>query len=120
MSPMVASASGMMPPAPIPWNARKAASSYIDWARPHSADPITKIPIDAMSRRLRPKMSDSLPNSGVAIVEVIRNAVVTQACADRPFKSLPMVLMAVATIVWSSDARNMPSISPDKMVRICR
>jgi hypothetical protein len=65
-------------------------------------------------------MSDSFPNSGAAIVEVIRNAVVTQACAARPCRSLPMVLIAVATIVWSSDARNMPSISPDKMVRICR
>src|SRR3984957_12408557 len=28
MSPMIARASGMMPPAPMPWNARNAASSY--------------------------------------------------------------------------------------------
>ena len=65
-------------------------------------------------------MSDSLPNSSVAIVEVIRNAVVTHACTDNPFRSSPMVRMAVATMVWSSAARNMPSISPDRIVRICR
>ena len=45
---------------------------------------------------------------------------VTHACADRPCRSLPMVLIAVETIVWSSAARNMPSISPDRIVRICR
>ena len=63
-------------------------------------------------------MSDSLPNSGAAIVEVIRNAVVTHACAVRSCRSLPIVLIAVETIVWSSAARNMPSTSPDRIVRI--
>jgi hypothetical protein len=54
MSPMIARASGMMPPAPMPWNARNAASSYIDWARPHSAEPSTKMTIASMNSRLRP------------------------------------------------------------------
>ena len=65
-------------------------------------------------------MSDSLPNSGAAIVDVIRNAVVTHACACRSCRSLPIVLIAVETIVWSRAARNMPSISPDRIVRIWR
>src|ERR1700733_4368826 len=65
-------------------------------------------------------MSDSLPNSGVAIVVVIRNAVVTQACAVRSCRSLPIVLIAVDTMLESSAARNMPSMSPDRIVRIWR
>ncbi len=81
MSPITASASGMMPPAPMPWNARNAASSYIDVASPHRAEPSTKITIENMNSRLRPKMSESLPNNGAAIVDVIRNAVVTHAWA---------------------------------------
>ena len=54
MSPMTASASGMMPPAPMPWKARKPASSYIEVARPHSAEPAKKITIASMNSRLRP------------------------------------------------------------------
>src|ERR1700728_1124870 len=65
-------------------------------------------------------MSDSFPNSGAAIVDVIRNAVVTHACACRSCRSLPIVLIAVETIVWSSAARNMPMTRPDRIVRIWR
>ena len=54
MSPMIASASGIRPPAPMPWNARNAASMYIDWASPHSAEPATKIVIAIMNSGLRP------------------------------------------------------------------
>jgi hypothetical protein len=64
-------------------------------------------------------MSDSFPYSGVAIVEVIKNAVVTQAWADSPFRSSPMRLIAVDTMVWSNAARNMPSSSPARIARIC-
>src|SRR5665647_2706466 len=42
-------------------------------------------------------MSESLPYSGVAIVDVIRYAVVTQAWSERPCRSSPMVRIAVAT-----------------------
>ena len=31
-----------------------------------------------------------------------------------------MVRIEVATIVWSSAARNMPAIRPDRIVMICR
>jgi hypothetical protein len=54
MSPMTASASGMIPPAPMPWNARNPASSYIDVATPHIAEPATKITIASMNSRVRP------------------------------------------------------------------
>src|ERR1700749_4577551 len=63
-------------------------------------------------------MSESLPYSGVAIVLVMRNAVVAQACSDSPPRSSAMVRMAVDTTVWSSAARNMPSSSPTRIVRI--
>src|SRR5665648_333660 len=65
-------------------------------------------------------MSESLPYSGVVIVDVIRYAVVTQACRDSPCRSSPMVRIAVATMVWSRAARNMPIISPPRIVRIWR
>jgi hypothetical protein len=54
----------------------------------------------------------------VAIVDVMRNAVVTQACIDSPLRSSPMVRIAVETTVWSRAARNMPISSPDKIVMI--
>src|SRR6478735_899901 len=65
-------------------------------------------------------MSESLPYSGVEIVAVSRYAVVTQACRESPLRSSPMVRMDVATMVWSSAARNMPSIRPPRIVRISR
>ena len=65
-------------------------------------------------------MSDSLPYSGVVMVAVIRYAVVAHACIDSPCRSSAMVRIADATIVWSSAARNMPSISPASTVRIWR
>ena len=37
------------------------------------------------------------------IVEVIKNAVVTQAWADSPFRSSPMVRIAVETIIWLTE-----------------
>jgi hypothetical protein len=54
MSPMMASANVNRPPAPMPWKARKPASSYIEVARVHSIDPTTKIEMAAMKNRLRP------------------------------------------------------------------
>ena len=54
MSPMMASASDNSPPAPMPWTARKAASSYIDWDRPHSAEPTMKMTIAKRKNGLRP------------------------------------------------------------------
>src|SRR3954463_14015440 len=65
-------------------------------------------------------MSESLPYSGVEIVAGSRYAVVTQACRDSPLRSSPMVLMDVATMVWSSAAMNMPSMRPPRIVRISR
>src|SRR4029079_15432449 len=57
---------------------------------------------------------------GVVIVEVIRYAVVTQACRDSPWRSSEIVRIAVETIVWSRAPRNIPLITPVMMVRICR
>jgi hypothetical protein len=45
MSPMIASASDIRPPAPMPCSARNAASWYIESARPQSMDPATKTPM---------------------------------------------------------------------------
>src|SRR4051794_22993550 len=53
------------------------------------------------------------------MVEVIRYAVVTHACTDRPRRSSAMVRIAVETMVWSSAPRNIPIIRPVMIVRIC-
>ena len=120
MSPMIASASENRPPAPRPWKARNAASWYIEVARVHSTEPITKSEMASRKNGRRPYRSDSLPYSGVEIVEVIRYAVVAQACTLRPFRSSAMVRMEVETMVWSSAARNIPDIRPPMMIRIWR
>ncbi len=65
-------------------------------------------------------MSDSLPYSGVEIVEVMRNAVVAHACSEKPLRSSAIVRMAVETTVWSSAARNIPIIRPMRIITICR
>ena len=65
-------------------------------------------------------MSDSLPYSGVEIVEVMRNAVVAHACSEKPFRSSAIVRIAVETTVWSRAARNIPIIRPMRIITICR
>src|ERR687884_1079666 len=54
------------------------------------------------------------------MVEVMRYAVVTQACRLSPLRSSAMVRIDVATIVWSRAARNIPDISPARMMTIWR
>lgn len=48
MSPMIVIASDIRPPAPSPWIARNAASSYIDVANADATEPTRKIEIAAM------------------------------------------------------------------------
>src|SRR5674536_301129 len=57
---------------------------------------------------------------GVEIVDVIMYAVVTQTCWSRPCSSSAIVFMAVPTTFWSSAAKNMPDISPMRIVVIWR
>ena len=78
---------------------------------PQSADPIRKITIDAWNSRLRPYWSPSLPHSGVEAVVASRYAVITQEMWFSPPRSPTIVGSAVDTMVWSSAASRMPSIS---------
>src|SRR4051812_36030910 len=48
----------------------------------------------------------------------MRDAVVTQAWPARALRASAMTRMALATIVWSSAARNIPIMSPTRMVTI--
>jgi hypothetical protein len=61
MSPIVAIAPVIRPPAPIPCSARKAISSAIECDRPDSAEPARKITIAARKYFFLPYMSPSLP-----------------------------------------------------------
>ena len=45
MSPMMASARDMSPPAPMPCRARKAASWYIVVAKAHASEPTMNTPM---------------------------------------------------------------------------
>lgn len=56
------------PPPPAPWKARAAISSLIDWAIPHSADPVRKVASAPRKTFLEPSESQSLPYSGSAAV----------------------------------------------------
>ncbi len=54
MSPMIASASDIRPPAPMPWNARNPASSVIEVANEQAAEPAMKMLMAARKKGLRP------------------------------------------------------------------
>ncbi len=69
---MIASATGKMEPAPMPWIPRNRISMVMFWLRPDSADPIRKITMPVMNIGLRPYRSDSLPQNGTLIVLVSR------------------------------------------------
>src|SRR5882762_9135971 len=62
-------------------------------------------------------MSLSVPNTGATAVEANRYAVITQERLETSWNWRPMVGSAVATMVWSSAARNMVSIRLIRMVR---
>ncbi len=66
-SPMIAMTPTIRPPAPSPWTARKAMSSFIDCDRPDNAEPTRKSTIEVMKMPLRPYMSPSLPQIGVEV-----------------------------------------------------
>ena len=61
-------------------------------------------------------MSLSVPNTGATAVEASRYAVITQERLETSWNWRPMVGSAVATMVWSSAARNMVSIRLIRMV----
>ena len=72
MSPMIAWAPTIRPPAPMPWRARNPISSAMSRESPDRAEPTRKITIAAWKSFFRPYRSPSLPHSGVEIVEVSR------------------------------------------------
>ena len=66
---MIVCAPTINPPPPSPCSARKAISSVIVWLKPDSADPMTKMTIDAWKKIFRPYWSPSLPHNGVDTVD---------------------------------------------------
>src|SRR5512140_1558077 len=62
-------------------------------------------------------MSHKVPNTGATAVEASRYAVITQDRLVTSWNSRPMVGSAVATMVWSSAARNIVSSRLIRMVR---
>ncbi len=56
----------------MPWTARNAISSSMEWDSPASADPMRKMTIAASKNILRPYRSPSLPHSGVDTVDASR------------------------------------------------
>src|SRR6476469_9025248 len=99
MSAMIANTSDIRPPAPRPWSARNAASSYIEFEIADSAEPARNSEIAVRYMGLRPRMSDSLPYSGVEIVDVMRYAVVTQAWTVWPCSWSAIVFVAEPMMV---------------------
>src|SRR6185503_9835701 len=91
---------------------RKAISSVIPCASPHSAEPARNSTSAPCRTILRPNRSPSFPYSGVTAVTASRYAVTTHDRCSSPPSSLTIVGSAVDTIVWSSDASSITSISP--------
>src|SRR5579885_2252673 len=84
------------------------------------AEPTRKRTIAPCRIFLRPSWSLILPYSGVATALVIRYAVTTQDNLSSPFRSLAMRGRAVETIVWSSAASSITSISANITTIISR
>src|ERR1700674_1709687 len=61
-------------------------------------------------------MSLSVPNTGATAVDANRYAVITHDRLETSWNCRPMVGSAVATMVWSSAARNIVSIRLIRMV----
>ena len=85
------------------------------WLSPQRAEPTRKTTSAPWSTSLRPKVSPSFPASGVMIVEVSRYAVTIQGSFEMPPRSPAIVGSAVETIVESSDASSITSISDAKI-----
>ncbi len=85
------------------------------WLRPHSAEPTRNTTNAPWRTTLRPTMSPSFPASGVEIVDVNRYAVTTHESFAIPPRSPAIVGSAVETIVESSDASSITSISAPKI-----
>src|SRR3979411_367513 len=62
-------------------------------------------------------MSLSVPNTGATAVDASRYAAITHDRMETSWNCRPMVGSAVATMVWSSAARNIVSIRLIRMVR---
>ena len=69
---MIVCAPTINPPPPSPCRARKAISSVMVWLKPHSADPTTKMTMEAWKKVLRPYWSPNFPHSGVETVDASR------------------------------------------------
>src|SRR5258708_15479601 len=117
MSRPIAWAPTIRPPPPRPWIARNAMSSTMEWLSPARIEPTRKITIAPWKKIFLPYWSPSLPHSGVDTVVASRYAVMTQAMCEPPRRSPTIVGSAVETMVWSSAARSMPSISAPMMNR---
>src|SRR5207302_1294063 len=81
------------------------------------AEPTRKMTIAVWSVPFRPYRSPNFPYSGPVTVDASRYAVTTHERCWSPPRSPTIVGSAVDTIVWSSDASRMTSISAPKTTR---
>src|SRR5262249_20632249 len=86
-------------------------------ANAHSTDPAMNRLSAVMIIARRPYMSLSVPNTGATAVDARRYAVMTQDRLETSRNWRPMVGSAVATMVWSSAARNIATIRLNRMAR---
>ncbi len=97
MSPRMTWVRADRPPVPSPWTARAAMSMPMFCDSPATTEAATNRPRAIWKRRLRPKMSDSLPQSGVETVIVRRVALATHESCSWPPRSPTIVGRAVPT-----------------------
>jgi hypothetical protein len=93
----------------------------VDWERPASTEPSTKIVRASWTRSFLLVRSASLPQIGVVAVVASSVEVTTQVYADWPPCSSVMIRgSAFETTVEERIATNMPSSRPERASRICR
>jgi len=114
---MIAMTPTISPPAPRPCSARNPISSAIPCDVPDSAEPARKMTIEVRKMFFRPYRSLILPHSGVETDRPSVYAVTTQDRWDKPPSSPTIRGIAVATIMLSSMASRIASMSPGSTTR---
>ena len=106
-----------MLPAPKPWMPLNSISWIMSWAIPDRADPARKMITPTNRTHFRPYISENLPIIGMLVVEASIYAVKTQANWSNPPRSPTTLGRAVATMVWSNDARSKARSMPSTLTR---
>ena len=108
----------MRPPPPTPWSARATISQVISGASAPIIDPVMKERMAKIRKGLRPNWSESLPYTGMVMVESKMKVAITQLICSTPCSSPTMVGSEGARMVWFSADMSITMTKPENMSAI--